>query len=240
MGNPTSAVNFEIVLQKSSRLVMKLSRALSKTACRIYQSPHQRNVARWVADSGDKTLRLDYDLNEHSLVLDLGGYEGQWASDIFARYCCVIHVFEPVYGFASQIERRFSRNEKIVIHQFGLAADTKTASITLDGDGSSLFGQVTTSELIQLVKAIDFMKENSIDTVDLMKINIEGGEYDLLEHLIACGFVRCIKNIQVQFHTFVPDAAKRMSEIQKGLAATHSLTYQYPFVWENWRKRESV
>lgn len=67
-----------------------------------------------------------------------------------------------------------------------------------------------------------------------MKINIEGGEYDLLEHLIVSGFVRNIDNIQVQFHDFVDDAEHRMAVIHKNLAKTHRLSYQYPLVWENW------
>jgi hypothetical protein len=39
---------------------------------------------------------LEYDLNADSVCIDIGGYEGQWASDIFGRYGCTIHVFEPV------------------------------------------------------------------------------------------------------------------------------------------------
>ena len=36
-------------------------------------------------DDAEK-LRLDYNLNENSVVFDLGGYEVQWASDIFSKY----------------------------------------------------------------------------------------------------------------------------------------------------------
>ena len=32
------------------------------------------DVDRWFGDNGDHTLRLDYPLNEDSVVLDLGGY----------------------------------------------------------------------------------------------------------------------------------------------------------------------
>lgn len=34
-------------------------------------------VVRWFQDQGDKTLRLNYsDLNENSIVFDIGGYLG--------------------------------------------------------------------------------------------------------------------------------------------------------------------
>src|SRR3712207_7172590 len=56
---------------------------------------------------------------------------------------------------------------------------------------------------------------------------------ELLEHLVATGTVRQLRNIQVQFHELFPEAAERMHSIQQRLATTHRLTWQYPFVWEN-------
>ena len=69
-----------------------------------------------------------------------------------------------------------------------------------------------------------------------MKINIEGAEYDLLDHLIETGFIANIINLQIQFHEFVPNAKERMENIQKRLEKTHALTYQHEFVWENWKR----
>jgi hypothetical protein len=72
--------------------------------------------------------------------------------------------------------------------------------------------------------------------VRLMKVNIEGGEYELLERMLECGLTTRVADLQIQFHNFSPDAAERMAAIQRGLAATHRPTYQYRFVWENWRR----
>jgi hypothetical protein len=44
-----------------------------------------------------------------------------------------------------------------------------------------------------------------------------------------------ITNLQVQVHDFVPTAEQRMHALQRGLAQTYEMTYQYPFIWENWR-----
>lgn len=204
----------------------------------VHQSPQAKRVVPWFRARGDQTLRLDYDLGPESIVLDLGGYEGQWSSDIFARYCCVIHVFEPVADFAEGIRRRFERNERLFVHPFGLAEESSdSVQLSVDGDASSAFTTGTNSETIKLVRASDFFQERKIEWVDLMKINIEGGEYALLEHLIDTGLIRKVKNIQVQFHDFVPDAEARMAGIQRELEKTHFLTYQYPFVWENWSLR---
>jgi len=210
-----------------------------RLARQLYIPVQEVRVAPWVVVEGDKTLRVDYPLSPDSVVFDVGGYEGQWASDIFSRYFCQIHIFEPVHLFASRIERRFAENPKIIVHPFGLSNQTREEIITVNNDGSSLFKPGSQTETIQLVRAANFIREHNISQIDLMKINIEGSEYDLLEDLIGSGLVEKITNIQVQFHDFIPDASQRMTQIQNNLQQTHALTYQYPFVWENWRRKDS-
>lgn len=199
---------------------------------------YKQTINLWFLANGDETLRLQYkDLNHESIVFDLGGYKGQWSSDIFARYCCEIYCFEPVREFATAIEEKFLRNPKIHVFPYGLAEQTKSATISNSADGSSIFtgnGQ----ENIQLIKASTFFKENNIKKIDLIKINIEGGEYDLLDHLIESGSIAMINNLQIQFHNFFPEAKHRMQAIQTNLSRTHAITWQYEFVWENWKKND--
>lgn len=198
---------------------------------------HKQTIDSWFQAKGDETLRLQYkDLNHGSTVFDLGGYKGQWSSDIFARYCCDIYCFEPVRTFATALEEKFSKNPRIHIYPFGLAEQTKEAIISDSADGSSMFtgnGQ----ENIQLVQALSFFQENNIKEIDLIKINIEGGEYDLLDHLIESGAITMINNLQIQFHNFFPEAEQRMRAIQANLSRTHTITWQYEFVWENWKRK---
>ncbi len=221
-----------------NKLLNKLGMSFMKASELLYSNPQQKRCIPWFKDNGDKTLRLDYHLSDHSVVFDLGGYEGQWASDIFSMYICQIHIFEPVEKFADKIAQRFSQNEKIFVHRFGLSDLSGKLQISIDGDSSSTFKGKADVEEIELVRAIDFIKEHNISSIDLMKINIEGGEYELLEHLLEDGFIKNVTNIQVQFHDFVPNAEVRMIKIQQELEKTHFLTYQYPFVWENWQKKQ--
>ncbi len=196
----------------------------------------EKRVIPWFKAKGDSTLRLDYDdLTSKSVVFDVGGYVGQWSSDIFSKYCCNIYIFEPVKKYAIDIKKRFKKNNKIFVKNFGLDGENKTTTIQLSNDGSSVYRDNGKSEQIRIVKIVDFMKENHINHIDLMKINIEGGEYGLLENLIEEGYAKKIGNIQVQFHDFVPNAKERMNNIQKALSKTHRRTYSYEFVWENWK-----
>lgn len=194
-----------------------------------------KEILRWKKDKGDKVLRLNYDLNNKSLVFDLGGYEGQWASDIFSKYLCQIYIFEPVSSFATRIKERFKNNKKIKIFDFGLGGDNKIVDICFKDDSSSIFGEGGKKQKAKIIKISDFIKNNEISFIDLMKINIEGMEYESIEDLLETNLIKKIRDIQIQFHNFFPESENRMIKIQNKLLETHCLTYQYKFVWENWR-----
>ena len=201
---------------------------------KIYKSVHQIRVEHWHKLDNKDELRYDYDLNENSVVFDLGGYKGQWTSDIFSRYSCNIYIFEPVHEYFKAIQLRFKKNLKIKAFDFGLGSAHTELMISHEGDSSSLF-KGTGDEKIMINCFSDFIKEHRIENIDLLKINIEGAEFDLLDHIIDNNLHKNIKNIQVQFHPFIENAKARMEKIQAELKKTHQLTYQTEFVWENWK-----
>jgi len=169
----------------------------------------------------------------------VGGFEGQWASDIVAMYGCRIHIFEPIPEFAEGIERRFARNPLITVHPVGLSSQDGTAVAAVAGDASSHHRRGDRSVKIKLRAAEAIMDELGCERIDLMKVNIEGAEYDLLDHMIAQGMISRVRDLQVQFHAFVPRAVERTNAVRASLEATHYLTYRYDFMWENWRLRDS-
>ena len=192
---------------------------------------------QWFADHGDATLRLDYPLTPDSLVLDVGGYEGNWAAQIRQRHHCRIHIFEPVPQFAENIRVRFAADSAVTVHAVGMSDTTAATEITLSADGTSVHRSKGEKVPIRLQRADQLFADLDLRHVALMKINIEGCEYELLEHLVATGLVARIDNIQVQFHDFVPGAAARMASVQRLLQATHEMTWHYRFVWENWKRK---
>ncbi|MDD5757475.1 MAG: FkbM family methyltransferase [Desulfobulbaceae bacterium] len=193
-------------------------------------------LKQWWTDGGDYELRFNYELDENSVVLDLGGYEGQWASDLFSRYGCRIFIFEPVRAFAERISKRFKNNNKIEVFQCGLGGSSRTESIGVSANSSSIFRKSENYETINIVEVTDWLNNKNINNIDLIKINIEGGEYELLETLIEKKMINKIKNIQIQFHNISIDSRCRMETIQNKLSDTHMATYQYTFVWENWTR----
>lgn len=223
-------------LKKIARIILSKEQETYKAPISENDKIQAKRVVSWFADKGDETLRLDYDLNENSVIFDIGGYKGEFARDLFCKYQSQIYVFEPLTEFYNICVKRFIKNKKVKSYNFGLAERAFETEINVSDNASSIFNVEGTKTKIRLESIIDFMISNKIETVDLMKINIEGGEYDLLDVIIENNFAHKFKNIQVQFHDFVIDNPReRMEKIQKELSKTHELTYQYDFVWENWK-----
>jgi FkbM family methyltransferase len=194
-------------------------------------------IVNWIL-FGNEKLRTNYDLNSNSIVFDLGGYKGDFVDSIYSIYKCKVFVFEPFSSYFNIIVNRFSSEESIKIFNYGLSNKNSIEKLYISEEGSSTINKLSTDfEEIKLVNFFEFINDNKIEKIDLIKINIEGGEYDLLDAIVENPFINKISNLQIQFHDFVPDAELRMNKIKSQLDQTHFLTYEYPFIWENWRKR---
>lgn len=204
---------------------------------RIARDPVAIALHQWFRTRGDDTLRLLYPLTAESVVLDVGGYQGDWAGRIVDRYDPYVFIFEPVPEFFSSIRERFVRNSKVRVFNFGLADRDSQEEISLLQDGTSLYRQGDHRVLVAVRDIDSFLREEGIEAIDLIKINIEGDEYRLLPRMIEKHIVTRCGDIQVQFHADYPDAARRREHIRQRLSETHSLTYDYPMVWENWRRK---
>lgn len=193
-------------------------------------------VEQWNSADGENLLRFNHDLNQNSVIFDVGGYKGETTEEFLKRYNCEVYIFEPVAEFAQIIKEKFQNNPKVHIFEFGLSNKTTTKSITLEENAASVYKKNEDSEKISLVKISDFIRENKIAKIDLMDINIEGSEFDLIQDLIESGDINKVDNLQVQFHWFVNNAEKKMRDLQNKLTDSHFLTFEHKFVWENWKK----
>ncbi len=195
-------------------------------------------VERWFSEKGDVYRRLNYpELNKDSLVIDLGGYIGNFTESIYSKYNCNVMLFEPVLGFYNICDYKFKENNKINVYNFGLSGESRQCSINLFFDSSTEFlsDDTVSSEIVSLLNIKEFIENNNIDSVDLLKINIEGGEYELMEYIVSDpDLIRKIKNIQIQYHIFIENHKERRNNINNKLSNTHTRTWNYEWVWENW------
>lgn len=188
------------------------------------------DTRQWFKDDGDNTLRLDYPLDENSVVWDVGGYKGDFTKKIYDKFGCKVVVFEPVVDFACNIRQRFKDNSDIVILCYALSDNSGFVYMSINKDSSST---LTGSKSLSVYESD--ISEIITEPVDLIKINIEGGEYALIKRLIDTDNIKNFKYVQVQFHTFIDNAEQLRKDITKQLTHTHEQQWCYEWVWESWR-----
>ena len=227
------------IAQSKRRLGNLIFRIQRWYGVHIARDSFTRAVHRWRIDNGDETLRLSYPLSSRSVVFDVGGYRGDWSSSVRERYNPIIYIFEPVSEFAEEIRRRFAGDPKVHVREYGLSDRNEETFIGLSADATSRYRIGESRVNVRLRNITEVIAEEDIARVHLLKLNIEGGEYGLLEHMVREGLLEFCDDIQVQFHRDIEDALRRRETIRENLRQTHTLTYDYPFVWENWHRVDS-
>jgi len=192
------------------------------------------SVEAWWADGKNNQRKcVDYPLNADSVIIDVGGYHGDWSAKMVALYNPHITIFEPIPEFYESLVSRFKDNPKVVVLNVGLSDSDTVCNISKCGDASSVYWEGGAAEPIKLRDVCEFDRGN----VDLISINCEGGEYRLLSRILETGMVKRCKYIQVQFHSFYPDSENLRDAIRDGLRCTHTELYNCPFVWESWVRK---
>ncbi len=206
----------------------------------IDKTHNKRAVSDWFVANGDKTLRLNYPLTPDSIVLDIGGFKGDFAAAISNKFKCNIHIFEPMKDHAARIANRNKNNNKVFVHPVGVGGKSEDITIyipegkdeaTMHPGDSTIAGKAN----IKVVDVVEVFKNIEEKHVDLMKLNIEGAEFDLLDRLIANNLHKKVTDIQIQFHKIDDKSEERRENIREKLSKTHDCTWNYPFVWENWK-----
>ena len=202
------------------------------------------SLNQWFADNGDYTHNINYELNENSVVIDLGGYYGLWVDEILKKNnpnIPNIILVEPVPEFYNHLITKYQQNEKIKVMNVGVSTDnnetTKTLYVSSDGSSTNFNSNVKSVIQIKTLPIDKILIDNNINQVDLLQINIEGDEYGLMEYMIESNIINKFKNVQIQFHLGIGNDVERRDNIQKNLISKgFKNKFDYPFVWESWEK----
>jgi FkbM family methyltransferase len=190
------------------------------------------------ATAANPDILVEADIDERSIVLDVGAFVGEWSEQISKRYGSTIYAFEPNPSSLQPLAQRLRDHPNVVRLSYGLGAADYTATMALAGPGSSIYSvgpELDTAE-VQIRDVVGVLDELGISEIDLLKVNIEGGEYDLFDRLIEADRLRTIRLVSVQFHEWHPKAYRRRRTIRRALARCHVEVWCYPWVWEYWRR----
>jgi FkbM family methyltransferase len=182
----------------------------------------------------DKDPALDHPcLKPTSLVVDVGGYRGDWTAKILRKYGPFVTVFEPIAENVEVLKLRFQNDYRVNICPVALEDRHMLQDIYIDQDGSSFFKETKKKETV----LVEDVGTYPLGGADLISLNCEGSEYRILPRMIQADIVKLFKNIQIQFHYNIAGAMELRDRIRQELSKTHEEQYCFPFVWESWKRK---
>ncbi len=206
---------------------------------RFYTGDYQ-TIKAWNKKDGNNTLCMAHDLNENSIVFEVGGYKGTWSHQIVEKYNPYIYIFEPIEEFYDILINMYKDNKKVKIYKLGLCGENRIQKMGILNNSTSALRNSKTYIECEFKSVKDFIKENNITNIDLAQINIEGGEYELLDSIISNDLLSIFKALQIQFHrnVGVKHYKKRRHRIIEELKKTHKEIFNYNFIFEKWEIKE--
>jgi FkbM family methyltransferase len=200
----------------------------------FFTSRHRRLVVR--AKYNREKIHYHHPVSPDGVILDIGAYTGVWIAGLNeSTEFGEAHLFEPVSGHLNTLQNRFEDDNRIHIHDYGVDGSTHTSEIAVLDNSSSVYSESNIKEVVEL-KAASQIVEQFGPKIDIMKVNVEGSEYNIISDLIESGKIKNINTLVVQFHKNVEDYSKKRNHISNSLKKTHTKKIDYPYVWEVWRR----
>lgn len=188
-------------------------------------------------NGGNELLWRGLPIKGRDVVLDAGGFEGEWTAQILRRYGCRAVVVEPQPTALAQLRKRFRGNGRVKLVEGALHHSAGRGRLYLQGNATSLFregdlsGDVIDASLLPISEVLLLAGDHEIGC---LKLNIEGAEFDVLEAMVESGSILAIGSLLVQFHPWVEGAEERRLSLHRALRKSHFLVFCFPMVWERW------
>jgi FkbM family methyltransferase len=183
-----------------------VERAFRKWTGRVLHVPDIELPTETVGSSGGAHTILRDSLDARSIVYSLGvGEDASFDLELIERYGCRVHAFDPTEH--SIAWARVNIDHLLwTLHPIGIAANDGEAAFTPPADRSHGSFFRTADDVVRNQEAVrlsvrslpSIMRELSHDRIDLLKMDIEGFEYEVLRSVLASP-VRPAQ-IAVEFH----------------------------------------
>jgi FkbM family methyltransferase len=176
-------------------------------------------------------------LNRDSLVIDLGAYQGEFASRVSGLFGCRCYAIEALpdsYNAITENEliKKFNyaiskNNGPVDLYVSNHATTTSIKKSISDTHGTK---ENITVEGINLEK---FLEKNDIRDIDILKVDIEGAEIEMFNS-ISDNAILMAKQITVEFHTFIDSTmGGNVNAIKARLKRLGFFYMVFPVSWSN-------
>ena len=158
-----------------------------------------------------------------------------------------VFAFEPNSANFRALDYRYKCNNNVRLFKAALGNQSGKTSLLIPQHiadhpcvsatiipANNLTSNLESQEDVQVIALSQFCQEHGIDSIDVLKLDIEGAEYDVLEDLFDSGLIHNINKIFVEFHAryCIPS----MIEREQATINRLRLEYRGELYIYNWEK----
>ena len=203
---------------------------------KLFCQDGQSDVAKWFLFNQEK-LKYGMNLKSNGLVLDIGSYVGEYTKKVLNKSPrMTFWLYEPIPEYYRACLVRFKGRENVSVYQKAVSADGRAIRMQIDGLRSR-------QELGAKNDILEFASINiqeifdSAAEIELLKMNIEGMEYECLNQLILSNSLIKAKYLLIQFHNFESGAEKKRNLVRKAIEKDFTNVFNYEWMWELWIRK---
>jgi len=151
-----------------------------------------------------------FEIKKRDVVVDIGAHIGIFS--IFAsKFASKLYAFEPMNDNFIILKENIEINRIKNAHLFKMAVSNKTGQRELfisdtNSGGHSFYHDQNYSQkvIVPTISLEDFISSNKISTIDFLKMDCEGGEYDIILNCPS-RILGIIKKISMECHNIDSD-----------------------------------
>ena len=165
---------------------------------------------KWMAQHGYEARFSEALLEQvgpDSTVWDIGANVGHYVRAFMGRGAGKVVCFEPAPGAVAELQRLFSADERIIIVPVALAETNGTACFPVDGasvtnsiDGNNVLVGQTLTINVPVRRADDIVGELGLPVPNVIKVDVEGFEYEVLRGMATLLANPALKALLVEVH----------------------------------------
>ncbi len=142
-------------------------------------------------------------LTKDSVVVDAGAHRGEFSAEIIRRFGCQCHLVEANPRLVETLI--IARAESVTTAALAGRDGRGMLHISENTEATGLFdtGPKTVSVEVETISLATLMQRLDITEIDILKLDIEGAEFDLIA-ATPTQILQRINQITVEFHDFKP------------------------------------
>lgn len=151
--------------------------------------------------------------SNNPIIFDVGANKGQYTKSLlefFHEGSAEVHCFEPGHQTFRELTQELKGRKNVKLNNFGLSNENSEGVLYYDAAGSGLASlykrqldyfniEFEQSENVALKRLDDYVSENTITQIDLLKLDVEGNELNVLVGAAEALSNGIIRTIQIEF-----------------------------------------